>query len=136
MSFIYNCGKFVPVRESVSDSNWKSILFCASTGIVLFAIVRSALRDIRSEEVESSLRSLKEDIVRLQVRVERVEHLLKSVANTATDTSDLEDSGRVEKSTQVAEIKKLPLTLETTPHYKATTDISGKIIRKYNYVSN
>jgi len=136
MSFIYNCGRFVPVKEGISDSGWKSVFFCVSTGIVLLVIVRSALKESKSEELSLTLSLLQSDLEALKKRLEKLEHLISSPVSASTDTLDLDTFQRPEKDTQAPEIKKFPLTLDATPHYKATTDISGKLIKRHNYVAN
>jgi len=136
MSFIYNCGRLVPVKVDIADNSWKSILFCVSTGVVLLVIVNSAFRESRCDKLNLALLSLQSDIEVLKKRIERLENLVTSSVSTSTDTSDLTGLNKPEKDTQTIETKKLPLTLDSTPHYKATTDISGKLIRRHNYVSD
>jgi len=137
MSFIYKCGKLVPVETCNCNISWKVILLCSSTGVILVGILKALQSRKGLNDIEESIKSLRSDLRKISDKIDRVETLLRAVSDTATDTSDLDHFNTVrELYSKLESSPKPPLTLEATPHYKATTDISGKIIKKIKDVSN
>jgi len=144
MNFIYSCGKLVPVNEYNCSCNWKTVVLCLCSGIILIEIFKYRERELVRREVRESLEVLKselnKDLKAINSKLDKIETALRTTSTISTDTSDLTqiESPPHETLHPILELtpKKQPLTLPKLPHYKATTDISGKIIREHQDVKH